>query len=164
MRLLFSTLSIACLFASGCVVPFPHSRVHDLGVSGRIVDAETGVAVANATVESVSDEQTGNKVSYDKSDADGQFHVKPTSRMHGGRAYLTVNISIWPTFNVPAPMRELTISAPGYQSSKVLVNARNAVRGNVKQTIVSATLSPGDDTLRDCAVQVVRMPESSTSP
>lgn len=164
MRSLATVALLICLLTAGCVVPFPHSRVHDLGVTGRVVDADTGDAIDYARIESTSDEQTGSRVSVDTTDANGQFLVKPTSRLHGGRMHLTVDASIWPTFSRPWTWRELRISAPGYQSQRVAVSAPHGTQSSATRPVVNATFEPADDTLRDCVIQLTRVPSTQLAP
>lgn len=147
----------ACLFATGCVVPFPHSRVHDLGVIGRVVDNDTGNGVREAKIESISDEQTGSRISFDTTDSEGRFVVTPTRRMHGGRLYGTLTLSIWPDFDMPAPMRRLVVSAAGYQTSEFVVTAYDGDDSQRDLNRVPANLTLQRDTLQDCEIRLSKV-------
>ena len=56
MRHFTALLSLACaLVVTGCIVPIPHRRIHQLGVRGRIIDSASREPVTNAKIEGSGD-------------------------------------------------------------------------------------------------------------
>ena len=87
----FTRLSfLLCLLVlSGClVVPIPHKRLHEVGIKGRIIDAESHAPVVAAKVE-----DTVDPMKFTYSVIDGTFDLKPVYKMHG--AYVLAGVSAW---------------------------------------------------------------------
>ena len=101
---LLSVLSLA-----GCVFPVPHRRLHQFGVSGRILDSHSQAPVNAARV------AAGETATF--SHSDGSFTVAPVYGWHGAYAIGGIGVSLLPGFDMPSPSREITVTARGYQSS-----------------------------------------------
>jgi hypothetical protein len=112
IRLSFLLCSLAL---SGClIVPIPHERLHEVGIKGRIIDADSHAPVAAAKVEDTID---ATKFTY--SVIDGTFTLKPVYGMHGAYVLAGVSSSTFPSFDAPSSTRTITIIAPGYRSLTV---------------------------------------------
>ena len=109
---------------SSCVVPWPNQRVDVEGVSGEVVDGESGKPIANALVKVSHGWSKQNKVHYHKerrTSSRGRFEVAPQGPWAWG--YFIGPIS-GPVFGlkpdlgmrVPAPVTGLEVWAEGYRT------------------------------------------------
>jgi hypothetical protein len=103
---------LCSLALSGClIVPVPHQRLQEVGVKGRIIDAESNKPVVAAKVEDIVDP---TKFTY--SVIDGTFILKPVYKMHGAYVVSGVGTSVFPYYDAPGSTRTITIIAPGYRN------------------------------------------------
>ena len=72
--------SIACIL-TGCIIPVPHRRLHEMGYEAKVVDANTGSPVAGARL---TPPLGGSLIAT--TDANGDFRIKPRWGWHA--AYL----------------------------------------------------------------------------
>jgi hypothetical protein len=112
-----SFLLCSLAFSSCVVVPIPHKRLHEVGIKGRIIDADTQAPVIAAKIE-----DTVDPTKFTFSAGSGNFDLKPVYGMHGAYVLAGVNASVFPNYDAPGPTRTITIIAPGYQNLTIPLN------------------------------------------
>ncbi|HEY3901658.1 MAG TPA: hypothetical protein VGM54_23805 [Chthoniobacter sp.] len=112
---------LCSLTLSGCIIPVPHKRLHDVGVKGRILDAQSHAPVVAAKIEDIVDP---TKFTY--SVIDGTFMLKPVYGLHGAYVFAGVSTSIFPNYDAPNLTRTITIIAPGYHNLTIPLNRTDA--------------------------------------
>ena len=111
---LLSTLPL-----SGCVLPVPHRRLHQFGVSGRVIDSASHTPI-NAARITASDAATLSR-------SDGSFTLDPVYGWHGAYAIGGIGVSLLPGFDVPSFSRPVTVTASGYRSSTITAKTGTTV-------------------------------------
>ncbi len=95
--------------SGGCVVPVPHTRVHEFGVTGQVISAIDQKAVSGASIVSI-----GEPIETARCDGDGNFRLRPRRGWHAAYLIGPDSVSILPTWDITAPVRQVRVSAPGY--------------------------------------------------
>ena len=109
-HLISSVLLFGIVMLSGCIVPIPHQRLHELGVVGHVYDSRLGAPLKGVKIE---DRQDPKRVTY--SDAGGSFRLRPVYGWHGAYFIGPVSLSLFPGFDMPVFYRSVLISADGYR-------------------------------------------------
>src|ERR1044072_2429248 len=86
-------LMLCALVLSGGLIPVPHHRLHEFGVTGRLLDAETHPPISAAGIEAADDPE---KITF--SDVNGSFDLKPVYGWHGAFFFGPICLSLWPGF------------------------------------------------------------------
>lgn len=102
-------LSLA-LFASGCIMPIPHRRLHAYGVRGSVVDAQSCEPIPSAVVA-----RGTNMLESVACTPSGEFEIKPIHGWHGAYFIGPISLSLFPGFDIAAPCATVSASAPGYK-------------------------------------------------
>jgi hypothetical protein len=110
-RFLICIVLLSAFAFSGCVVPIPHRRLHQFGVTGRVIDSESRTPLNTAQIAS------GDTATV--SHSDGSFTIAPVYGWHGAYAIGGVGVSLLPGFDVPSMSRSITVTASGYRSSTI---------------------------------------------
>ncbi len=114
MRIGFYTAVVGVLVVGGggCVVPVPHTRAHEYGVTGQVTGAIDCKPVGGASVVSI-DEPTETALC----DGDGNFRLRPRRGWHAAYLIGPDSLSVLPAWDITAPVRQVRISAPGYMTA-----------------------------------------------
>jgi hypothetical protein len=48
---IFSAVAVFAILLCGCAIPYPHTSLRSFGITGRVVDAETGLPIAGARIQ-----------------------------------------------------------------------------------------------------------------
>lgn len=92
LRLLVGAFTLVSL--AGCVVPCPHTTVRSDAISGRVIDAATGLPIGGAKVQPMKDRYTHARLGHPAelnpepatpvaiTDGAGEFKLKRTVNMH----------------------------------------------------------------------------------
>lgn len=131
----FITVLLA-LGCSGCLVPVPHTRVHAYGVKAQVVSAADGRPVTNAVVASV-----GWAAATARVDRQARFRLPPKRGWHGAYCIGPICLSLLPGWDVTEPLRQVSISAPGYETTLLSVGlAHGETDANVPAVVAGAYL------------------------
>ena len=90
--------------------------MHEFGIKGRIIDAESHAPVVAAKVEDIVD-----PTKYTYSVIDGTFALKPVYGIHGLYAWTALSASLAGNYEPPSSTRTITIIAPGYRNLTIPV-------------------------------------------
>lgn len=90
-------------------MPVPHRRLHAYGVDGRVVDGVSLHPVTNAVVTT-----RFIRTQDCRTNADGQFAIAPVYGWHGAYLIGPISLSLFPSWDITFPERDIVISAPGY--------------------------------------------------
>ena len=123
-RLTICALLLSMLSLAGCVLPVPHRRLHQLGVSGRILDSRSRAPIKEARVTSCE--------TTTFSHSDGSFAVAPVYGWHGAYAIGGIGVSLLPGFDMPSPSRPITVTAHGYQSSTITAKTATTAEAYIR--------------------------------
>lgn len=110
-------ITITLLLLWGCALPIPHRRLHEFGVKGSLLDKETQLPISDAIVFSLSDNDE-----FVTSNKNGYFSLSPLYGWHGGYFIGPINLSFWPGFDMPAPVRDFIVYAPEYRVKRISIN------------------------------------------
>ena len=108
-------LAIGLIF-SGCVIPAPHRRLHQYGVTGCIVSRISGIPIKNVSVKPFD-----SAAETVLTDASGRFHLNARYGWHGAYFFGPIYLSLFPPFDVPPFSRHIHFAASGYKPLDVLV-------------------------------------------
>ena len=123
-RITICALFLSMLPLAGCVLPVPHRRLHQLGVSGRILDSKSRAPVNAARV------TAGETTTFSLSN--GSFSVPPVYGWHGAYAIGGIGVSLLPGFDVPSMSRPVTFAAHGYRSSTITAKTGRTSDGYIR--------------------------------
>ena len=108
------SLLAGALTLAGCVVPVPHKRIHEFGVTGRLLDSMSRTPVKAARIEA-----SEGRTEAALSDANGFFTLKPVYGWHGAYCIGPISLSLWPALDVPSMSRTIMITASGHRSATI---------------------------------------------
>ena len=136
---------LTLLLCAGCIMPIPHRRVHAYGVDGRVVDALALNPLTNAVVST-----RFMRKQECRTDSNGQFAIRPVYGWHGAYLISPISLSLFPSWDVTFPERDIVITAPGYITESFLVGPGPRVPSVVttnENLATDAEAVVGDDVL-----------------
>jgi len=102
------------MLLSGCIIlPIPHKRIHQYGVTGQVIDARSETPVQRAIIRAAD---KPNEVIL--ADEKGYFTIKPVFGWHGAYYISPIVLSLFPAMDMPSIDRTLKVQAPGYQEKQ----------------------------------------------
>ena len=111
---------VISLCAAGCILPIPHKRTHAPAISGTVVSSETLKPMADVIIlDAKFHVQT-------KTDANGHFSLPRIKRWHGAYLVSPITMSLFPSFDIAFPQREVCISYGRGQEMVVSVDSDTA--------------------------------------
>lgn len=100
---------LACLAAAGCVVPWPHTRIHAPAREGVVVAGNAQIPVAGAVVTSL---ENGKQCVTDDT---GRFALPAVKGWHWGKMVSPVLVySMWPFLDLANRNHRIRIEADGF--------------------------------------------------
>jgi hypothetical protein len=95
---IFSAAAVFAILLSGCAIPYPHTSDRSFGITGRVVDAETGLPIAGARIQPLDYLRRSNSVPaivpdlattpVTVSEVDGRFNLPRTKNMRWTKTVL----------------------------------------------------------------------------
>lgn len=124
--------ALLALGSNGCLVPVPHTRVHAYGVKAQVVSAADGRPVTNAIIASV-----GWPAATARADRQGRFRLPAKRGWHGAYCIGPICLSLLPGWDVTWPLREISISAPGYETTLLSIGPAHGEPGAQVPAVVA---------------------------